>query len=234
MKYLALLVVTMLSSAGYSFQAKPDSVGRKALPYSVSLQLGTSGVGLYCNHVFNQSRRLAVRVGGQYVAYRKPIRIETAPDSYIGIDPDLVISVLQASLKWNPFPHNSFFIVGGLGYTWHPAMRFVITANDKLNLGGLELTPQDVGVVKLGVQWRPIIGYVGWGFGQTMPRKRFGIGFEMGVYYLGRPSINLDYEGFLETTTIDEQVPVVERNLSGYRYLPSINLTLTYALHRSR
>jgi hypothetical protein len=200
---------------------------------SITLGVGILGPGLFYNRVLSEPKRLTLRVGGQYVAYRKPVRIETAPDSYLTVDPDFMVGTAQAGLVWNPFRRGSFFVAAGLAYTWHPELGFVITANDKLNLGGLELTPEDVGTINLGVRWHPVVGYVGWGFGRIIPRKRFGVGFEMGVYYLGRPTVQLDYEGFLETTNLSEQVPVVERNLSNYRYLPSLNLTVSYRLNRA-
>ncbi|NEU69337.1 hypothetical protein [Spirosoma agri] len=199
----------------------------------MSIRVGTTGIGLYYNRVLNSPKRLVARFGGQYIAYRKEVRVKTAPDSYIVIAPDFTIGFAEASLKWYPLTHGSFFVTAGAGYTWHPAMNFVITATNKLNLGGLELTPDDVGTVDLGFRWQSVVGYAGWGFGQMMPGKRLNIGFEMGVYYLGRPRVQLAYEGFLETTNIDEQVPIVERNLSNYRYLPSVNITLSYALNRS-
>ncbi|QJW92208.1 hypothetical protein HNV11_03525 [Spirosoma taeanense] len=199
---------------------------------SINLQLGTTGPGLFYTHLISRQRRLAFRIGGQYIAYQKPIRVKTAPDSYITIDPDFVIGTAQAGLKWQPFQRGAFFVAAGLGYTWHPNLNFVITAENKLNFDGLELTPEDVGTINLGFRWHPVVGYIGWGFGRIIPRRRFGVGFEMGMYYLGRPSVELTYEGFLETTNLDEQVPLVEQNLSNYRYLPAINLTLSYALSR--
>lgn len=215
-------------------QDNPDPATPYSADQSISLSMGTLGPGLFYTRTISRLYRLSVRAGGQYMAYRKPIRIQTAPGSYLNVDPDLVIGTAQAGLKWNPFRRGSFFVAAGVGYTWHPTVGFVITANDKLNLGGLELRPEDVGTINLGVRWHPVVGYVGWGFGRTIPRRRIGVGFEMGVYYLGRPSVRLDYEGFLETTNLSEQVPVVERNLSNYRYLPSLSLTLSYALNRSR
>ncbi len=213
-------------------QQKPTTETGPPVQQSISLQLGTLGPGLFYNRMLNRPHRLALRVGGQYIAYRKPVQIKTAPDSYLTVLPDFMIGTVQGGLKWNPFRRGSFFVTAGLCYTWHPNLGFVITANNKLNLGGLELTPEDVGTINLGVRWHPVVGYAGWGFGRTFPRRRIGLGFEMGVHYLGRPSVQLSYEGFLETTNLSEQVPVVERNLSNYRYLPSLSLTLTYALNR--
>jgi hypothetical protein len=231
-----LIVVILLSMLCGAADGQVDSVGagEPASNHSLIGQAGTLGPGLFYNRVLDSSRRLMWRVGGQYIAYRKPIQLETAPNSYLTIAPDFMISTVQAGLRWNPFRRGSFFLVAGVGYTWPPALNVVISANDKLNLGGLELTPEDVGTVRLGVRWHPVVGYAGWGFGRAIPRRRVSVGFEMGVYYLGKPSIQLDYEGFLETTNLNEQVPVVERNLSNYRYLPSLSLTVAYALHRFR
>jgi hypothetical protein len=234
MHILKTLILLIMGYGVASAQEASDQLGEQTSNHSISGQLGTVGPGLFYNRVLSSSRRLMWRLGGQYIAYRKPIRLKTAPSSYLTIDPDFVISTAQAGLKWNPFRRGSFFLAAGVGYTWHPALNAVLTANDKLNLGGLELTPEDVGTIKLGVRWHPVVGYAGWGFGRTIPRRRVGVGFEMGVYYLGKPTVQLDYEGFLETTNINEQVPVVERNLSNYRYLPSLSVTLTYALNRFR
>ncbi len=211
----------------------PDSLHDHRPQQSVSVQIGTTGPGVFYNRVLSQANRLTLRVGGQYFAYRKQIRVKAESDSYINIKPDLTIGIVQANLKWHPFQQSSFFVTGGLGYTWHPDTHFVITAENKLDLGGLELTPESVGTIQLGFKWHPVVGYLGWGFGRSMPNKRLGVGFEMGVFYLGKPSVQLDYEGFLETTTIDEQVPIVERNLSNYRYLPTINVTFSYKLTKS-
>lgn len=228
------LIFLLVVTSGLAFSRNnPDST-RRTTGQSVNLQAGTLGLGLFYNCQLSRVHRLTLRAGGQYIAYRKPIRIETAPNSYLIVDPDFVIGTVQAGLKWNPFRRGSFFVAAGIGYSWHPAIGFEITANDKLNLGGLELTPEDVGTINLGVRWHPVVGYAGWGFGRTIPRRRIGIGFEMGVYYLGKPSVQLDYTGFLETTNLREQVGTVERNLSGYRYLPSLSLTISYALGRSR
>ncbi|GAB3024457.1 hypothetical protein [Spirosoma pulveris] len=203
-----------------------DSLHRQA----VSVHLGTTGPGVFYSRQLNSARRLTWRVGGHYVSYQKEIGIKAAKDSYLQIKPDFTIGIAEANLTWHPFRRSSFYVTGGVGYTWHPDLHLTLTTKDKLTLDGLELLPQDVGTVNLAFRWHPVVGYLGWGFGRSIPKSRFGVGFEMGLFYLGKPSVHLDYEGFLETTTIDEQVPLVERNLSNYRYLPSINLTLSYRL----
>lgn len=234
--YLPALLLCLSHAAFSSSFFPPDTTVKRPAKakQSVSLQLGTTGPGIYYNRVLNRPARLTLRVGGQYVAYRDPIRVKAGPDAYVTVKPDFMIGLAQANLKWHPFRRGSVFLTAGLGYTWHPTLSIVVTAENTLNFDGLVLTPEDVGTLNLGFRWRPVVGYLGWGFGRSIPRKRVGVGFEMGVFYLGRPRVQLAYEGFLETTTLSEQVPVVERNLSNYRYLPSLNVTLCYALHPTR
>lgn len=225
-----LLSWLSMESVCWATRIQSDSLPKQ----SVSVQLGTIGPGAFYNWPLSTTRRLTLRVGGHYFSYQQQVGVKVATDSYIQIKPDFAIAVAQANLTWHPFRRSSFFLTGGVGYTWHPDLRLTLTTQDKLNLDGLELLPEDVGTVNLGFRWHPIVGYLGWGFGRSIPRSRLGVGFEMGVFYLGKPSVQLEYEGFLETTTIDEQVPIAERNLSNYRYLPSLNLTVSYRLNKSK
>jgi len=228
--YVLSLFALLLPLSGFA-QTLPDSL-RSSTLQSAGIQLTTTGPGIFYARELSQLHRLSVVVRGQYAAYRKRVRVETEPGSELLIDPDFMIGLVQAGLNWHPFRRGSFFLTGGVGYTWHPYLGVVASATDKLTFSGLELTPEDVGVVNLTVRWRPVVGYAGWGFGRIIPRKRWGVGFEMGVFYLGRPRVDLHYEGFLETTTLDEQVSVVEHNLRNYRYLPSLNFRLAYKLTR--
>ena len=224
---LIIWLIYLGSNSGF---AQLDSSWHRSARQSISLQLGTTGPGLFYNRLLNDKHRLSLRVGGQYIAYQKLIRVKAKSDSYINIQPDFAIAIAQANLKWHPFQKGTFFLTGGLGYTWHPSQSTVITTENKLKLDDLVLTPEDVGTVELGVRWKPVIGYLGWGFGRSIPKRRLGASFEMGVHYLSKPRIDMNYEGFLETTTLDQQLPIIERNISGYRYLLSINLLLSYRL----
>lgn len=217
----------------YAGSTVPDTSHGTPRNQLVSGHISTIGPGLFYSRTLSWSRRLSLRTGVRYVAYRKPINVRVAPESSLRIIPDFMIGTAEANLQWHPFRRRPLFLAAGLGYSWHPNLSVVLTAENNLNFDGLVLSADDVGTIRLGVHWRPIVAYVGWGFARMIPRKRIGVGFEMGIHYLGRPRIRLDYDGFLETTNIDEQLPVVARNLAGYRYLPSISFLLTYALKRT-
>lgn len=208
----------------------PDSV-RRPSPYAFTLSVGTLGGGLQVSRALFPAR-LVARVGVSYFAFRKPFALTVGDSSKIDVDPDLVVGVVNASLKWHPFRRGSFFLTGGAGYTWHPTVGGVLTARNKLNFGGILMSPDNFGTIQATLRWHRLLGYVGLGFGRSLPRRRVGAGVELGVYYLGAPRVAVQYEGFLETTTLQEQVPTIERNLSSYRWLPNLQFNLTYAFRQ--
>lgn len=203
--------------------------------WAVNVQLSTTGPGLHGSYLLDPRRRLYLRAGLSYFSYNSLVRLKVSDDgggSYVQITPDLVIGIAQAALRWYPFRRGPFYLTGGLGYTWHPDLTFVLIAENTLDFGGLTVTPENVGTIKAGLRWKNVLGYAGFGIGRSVPRHRVGFGAELGVYYLGKPAVILQYDGFLETTTIDQQIPNVEKNLSGYRYLPMLTFFVSVALHR--
>ncbi len=203
--------------------------------WAVNVQLSTTGPGLHGSYLLDPRRRLYLRAGLSYFSYNSLVRLKVSDDgggSYIQITPDLVIGIAQAALRWYPFRRGPFYLTGGLGYTWHPDLTFVLIAENTLDFGGLTVTPENVGTIKAGLRWKNVLGYAGFGIGRSVPHHRVGFGAELGMYYLGKPSVILQYDGFLETTTIDQQIPNVEKNLSGYRYLPMLTFFVSVALHR--
>lgn len=209
----------------------PDSTHRPS-PYVLTLAVGSTGAGLQVSRALPTKARLVARAGASYFAVRKPFALTVGDSSKIDVDPDFVIGVVNASLKWHPFRRGSFFLTAGGGYTWHPTVGGVLTARNKLNFGGILMSPDNFGTIQAALRWHRLLGYAGMGFGRSLPRRRVGVGVELGVYYLGAPRLELQYEGFLETTTLQEQVPTIERNLSGYRWLPNLQFNLSYALRR--
>lgn len=223
-----LLVASVPARAVSPF---PDST-RRLSPYALTLSVGSTGAGLQVSRALPTKARLVARAGVSYFAFRKPFALTVGDSSKIDVAPDLVIGVVNASLKWHPFRRGSFFLTGGAGYTWHPTVGGVLTARNKLNFGGILMSPDNFGTIQTTLRWNRLLGYAGLGFGHSVPRRRVGVGVELGVYYLGAPRVAVQYEGFLETTTLQEQVPTIERNLSAYRWLPNLQFNFTYAFRQ--
>ncbi|WP_037300851.1 hypothetical protein [Runella limosa] len=215
--------------ASHAYATSRDSSVRWQ-PGGIGIQVGLTGVGVQLAWKLKTKPRLVLRVGASYVGYKKATVIDIGEGSKIDLFPNIVIGLVQSSVKWHPFKKGAFFLTGGVGYTWRPDLRLTVQAQNDLNLGGISMKADEFGTVGLGLKWSPIVGYAGLGMGRSIPRRRWGVGFELGCYYLGPPKVQMDLNGFLETTTLEAQIPLIERNMSGYRYLPSFQLTVSYAL----
>ncbi len=229
MKTLIRIVCFILCGEAFAAGGTEDSTLRWE-PSGLGIHAGITGVGVQLAWKLRSQSRLVLRVGGSYLAYKKKIQIDLGDSSIIEFRPDFVIGIVHSSIKWHPFPRSAFFVTGGIGYTWRPDIRLQMSALSSIELGGIQMKPGEFGTIGLDIRWSPIVGYAGFGVGRSIPKRRWGVGFEVGCYYLGPPKINMDFEGFLETTTLDEQVPLIQRNMRGYRYLPNLQLVITYAL----
>ncbi|MFC5409858.1 hypothetical protein ACFPMF_11100 [Larkinella bovis] len=234
-KLLTLFLIGLLgvSSIRVSAQSGRDSVSLKPAPYALGLQLGTTGVGLQVARVLSTDSRLVGRLGVSYFAYDGGFKVK-AGDGKLNITPDLVMGIALASVKWHPFQSNPFFLTGGAGYTWRPDVKANVVAEGDVKFGGLQISQENVGTINASLKWSPVLGYAGLGYGRSTPIRRLGFAVELGCYYIGTPKVDLQYTGFLETTNIDEQIPVIENNMRNYRFLPSLQFLITYGLFRNK
>ncbi|GAA4460287.1 hypothetical protein GCM10023189_35180 [Nibrella saemangeumensis] len=196
----------------------------------LGVQLSTAGIGFQAEKQVSAQHRLSARLGVSYLAYRKTIQVAAGEGSSLTVYPDLVLGIAQASLKWHPLRQYPFYIAAGGGYTGRPSLGVTLLTKDKITFGGLEMKAEDLGIVNASVRWHHVLGYAALGVGRPVPRRRIGVNVELGCYYLGTPDVSLNYEGFLETTTIQEQLPKIRQNIAGYRYLPSLTIALTYVI----
>ncbi|MGV3560438.1 hypothetical protein [Larkinella arboricola] len=233
-KQFTFLFFTLLGFISVRVAAQSDlKRSTPSAPYSVGLQLGTTGAGIQLARVLTPDSRLVGRVGVSYFAYNQPFQVK-AGEGKLHITPDLVMGIALASVKWHPFKTNPFFLTGGAGYTWRPDLKANLIAEGDVKFGGLQISEENVGVIHANVRWRNVLGYAGLGYGRSTPVRRLGFAVELGCYYLGSPTVDLHYTGFLETTTIDEQIPVIQNNLRNYRFLPSLQFLVTYGLFRGK
>ncbi len=226
---IKLLIPLLFLLVGKAYAGARDSTIRWQ-PSGVGLHAGITGVGAQLAWKLSSRPRLVLRVGVTYVGYKQKLELDIGQGSKIDFYPDVVIGIAQTSVKWHPFRRGSFFLTAGAGYTWRPDLRLKVTAQNKLDLGGISIKAEEFGTVGLGIKWSSVVGYAGLGMGRSIPKRRFGVGFELGCYYLGPPKVLLDLDGFLETTTLEEQIPLIEKNMRGYRFLPNLQVVFTYAL----
>lgn len=130
-------------------------------------------------------------------------------------------------VDFHPF-RNAFRLSAGLGI--FSGNQIKVTANflDSTKFGEITFTPDDIG--SLGLNWvlNTANPYIGLGFGRAAPKKRIGLGLDMGAYYIGPPKPEILATGMVKRTS--EQSATLQENLKGFQWLPVLSFRLAVAL----
>ncbi len=197
---------------------------------NIGVGLSSRGFGAEVGLKFTEKDKFSLRANVAYFGYSKPQSIKMDKGSSVDIFPQVASVVMGCLIDYHPFKKKIFRLTGGLSYEIIQQYDVSFNSTSGLNLGGLQIASDDFGNIQFGIKWNALRPYLGFGFGKPNMTKRIGIGFDMGISYMGSPKLKLGYEGFLETTTIDEEIKKIEKNMSGYSYYPYIAVQIRYNL----
>jgi hypothetical protein len=231
-RLLSLLALLACARSAFSrSRCRPDSL----LPgyrHALALAVGTNGLGLEwatrSSPVSHWQYRLAVHLLG----YHRPVTTKLNAESALLISPAVQLNVARAQADFHPFRRSSFHLTAGLAYALSPSYAAQIVANEGINYTGIKLSPDEFGRIDFALRWNRLWPYLGFGLGRAVPRRRVGVSADVGCFYLGSPRLSFYTDGLLDGTTLPDEIPHIERNLSGYRYLPALNVYLRYHLSR--
>lgn len=226
MKGLYFLLILISSNSAFA-QADSSGISWRA----VQLNLSTRGAGLEVAGGFK--RPLVLRAGANYGTFQRGFAIKAEDGTFIQTDPDIVSVSTHLLLDHYPFRRKLFHLTAGVEYAWVQRYTGTFYANEAVKLGGVEMEAEDFGHAALGIRWNRLKPYLGIGLKRDIMRRQLAVGIDLGAWYMGSPRLDLQYEGFLETTTIDDQVRQVEANMRSYAFYPYFSLQLRYRLKSS-
>lgn len=224
MKGLCFLLVLLSGSSAF---ASPDSSGLTLR--AVQLNLSTRGAGLEVAAGFRQP--WVLRAGVNYVTFRRGFAIKAEDGTFIQTDPDIESVSTHLLLDHYPFRSRLFHLTAGLEYAWVQRYTGTFYAHEAVKLGGVEMEAEDFGNAGLSIRWNRLKPYLGIGLKREVMKQKLALGVDVGAWYMGSPRLDLQYEGFLETTTIDDQVMQVEANMRNYAFYPYFALQIRYSLN---
>ena len=105
-------------------------------------------------------------------------------------------------------------------------LNAVVTYTEEVQFGDVKLSKKDVGEIIADVSWSGIAPYLGIGFGRAIPKKRFGIGFELGSYFTSSPDVILTASKLLSPTS--NQQENLKESLSTFKFIPKIEIRIAY------
>ncbi len=200
------------------------------IPRSLAINFSTRGYGIEAGFKLRNISYLGFRLHANYFGFKKSQKIEMDKGTSLEVFPDISSFVLGGLADYYPFKKRSFRLTGGFSCDVKQNYRVAFSTSSGLDLGGLLISSDDFGNINMGIKWNTFRPYLGLGFGRSIMKKSLGVGFDMGVAYMGSPKLELLYEGFLETTTIDQEIKKVEANMQGYSFYPYLSIQLKYNL----
>ncbi|WP_101725367.1 hypothetical protein [Emticicia sp. TH156] len=197
----------------------------------VGLNVSTLGAGTNLSVMIPSKVVLLAELGFSYFRFTRELNLKLPEGSSVFFQPDIHRNVVTGMLSWYPFKKEKFFLRAGLGYCVRQKYFVRVTSPTGLLLGGVEIASEDFGQVDLDIKWSNLMPYAGIGFGKPIPKKKLGVNFNIGCFYMGSPKINAGFQGFLESTTLDSQIALIEKNVRNYSYFPMLSVSLRYRLN---
>jgi hypothetical protein len=221
---LVLLFVVQLSAQEIAPETANESDPSHKIGVALGLKVSTFGPGVEITT--NILRTLHLRVGGSYFSYNLDVDSE-----FLGVIGSNELKTGSISLVANWQVAKGFFFAGGALYNMFEN-KAVGTPKDGFQLGIMDVSPEQVGELSIALKpGNTISPYVGIGLGRTISRNGVvSFALELGGVYHGKPDIGIEATGMLAPTASPEQSLLIEEALASFRFLPMVNLQLSFRL----
>ena len=216
--FTLFLLSVVLSLSGYSQFA-----------IGAAIKVNTFGPGLEA--VISPNRYINFRIGGNYIKTKLVGDI----DSWY-VQGDYFAKLGCISLITDINAGRVFHINVGVLYNFnHHEISGRPTHN--FTVGKLTITPEEIGEVRINMDYNSICPYIGIGFGSNMSRKkRVTFSFELGFVYEGSPVVTLEATEMLTPTAEDEQnLNAIQSNVDTYyMFYPVINFQVSVRIFNKK
>lgn len=218
-RILLLLLMVSIGSISCAQSWDPDiTEGQKSL----SLQLGTQGVGLQFK--YQLINNLSARAGFSIL----PVETDKVVQSFSSdTDDRLKASFTNAHLLLDyPIIGKGVRLVLGGAYFFKAEGTINSKATEGFTLGDRYFTPEEVGMLVIRSDWKGLRPYGGLAFFRDFPKNKINVSLDLGLYNLGAPEVSSSSTGMLYLDETNRQR--LEDNLKDYKWLPIIQLGINY------
>jgi hypothetical protein len=222
---LLLAFVTRVNAQSY---VTTDSTTRSKV--TLSATIATQGVGLDVK--FAPIPQFAVRVGASILPIKGGgvYKVRNEPTD---VDFDVKFANAHLMFDWHPFLKETglsrkVVVTAGAGYFWEAKGDVVVSYRGTYKYGDILIPSSDLGQLYGSVEWKKVAPYLGFGFENVFPSKKFNVGFAVGTYYLGEPDATLTGTNYLSQNSSNQQQ--LQKNMSYYRFMPVLQVNLNFGL----
>lgn len=196
----------------------------------LSAHLSTQGPGLEVKYVPQPGFNLRAGASMLPLAFNTSYTVQSRPaDAAV----DVEIANAHLLVDWHPFIKSDSFsskilLSTGAAYFWKSRGDAVVTYDGPFDFNDVEIPANEVGELYGSIQWNKVAPYFGFGFENPRPKNRVNVGFAIGTYYMGEPTVEVTGTKYLTDTESDEQE--LRENVSPYQFLPVVQVNLNFRL----
>lgn len=240
-KFFSLVCALLLGAAFSSASAQSDNGVKMGLFNHLSVGVSASTLGYGFDIAMPVSPYLTLRGGVDImpsITFNTDVDVEVADFSYyssIDLEGDIKRTQTYVLANIYPFKRSSFFlsagayfggakVVGAKGRTDDQDLLDKIQAGKEAGIiiGDYTLPFDKDGSVTGSIEVKKVRPYVGLGFGRSVPYRRIGFAFELGVQFHGTPQVkdkNGSINDLISASEADDDFSEIVDKLKAYPVL---------------
>ncbi|WBL24445.1 hypothetical protein [Zunongwangia sp. HGR-M22] len=191
--------------------------------FAIALNGSTLGGGIEVAK--NISSHFNLRLRANTFGIKDFIQEIEVDDANLNVTADSRFLEFDLSLEYLPFENSSFKLVGGAAYFNDGKTTALAKYDGSFTYGEITIGPDEIGDLELTLDYNGFAPYFGLGFGRAVPKKRIGVAFEAGSFYLPEPQVGINATKMLSPTA--DQAESLQENIRDYRWYPFLNLRLS-------
>lgn len=201
--------------------------------FAAGVKVGLIGPGL--DFSMSVSKKLNVRLTGNYMKLNMK-SVKDFSDVKVEFKTTVTVGAVGLIADWHPFESAPIIkISGGVMYNFNKATIVGKTTESySFDEGNYVFTPDDIGALSVEFKVNPIAPYLGFGFGNVIPKHKWGFNIELGTLYHGSPKVELTTSNpdtdLIAPTAGAENQEQIESNVKNYYLYPILSFQLNYKI----
>lgn len=193
---------------------------------AISLNLSTLGIGGMFHWKLNKSIsfRVGASKGNLNLSYNSNFN-----NNRVVIDTKFKLGMINLFADYYPKETYMFRITGGIARNYNLYNAKVIPATNQI-YGYISYTPEQIGNIEVDVQGANLVPYLGFGFGNPVPRKKISLGADFGCFVHGTPKFKIISKGVFGPTNSEENLSVLTNAFKLWSLFPYMNVHVKYRI----